>query len=148
MARTILFVCTGNTCRSPMAAALARAIIEARPEGSETTRAVSAGVTASHGAPATHEAIDEMARRGLDLSSHRSRPLTPDMIARASLVLTMTHAHADAARRLAPQHASKIHPLDPEGDIPDPIGMGPEVYRQTADRLAALVEARLRELDR
>lgn len=131
-----------------MAAAIARGLIEARPQGSDVTRAVSAGVTASHGAPATPEAIDEMAGRGLDLSSHRSRPLTRDMIERASLVLTMTHAHAETARRLAPDHAHKIHPLDPEGDVPDPIGMGREVYRQTADRLAELVAARLRELDR
>ncbi len=131
-----------------MAAAIARALLEAGDAGDAVTRAVSAGVTATHGAPAADEAVAEMARRGLDLSAHRSRPLTADMIERADAVYAMTPTHAEAATRLAPGHAGEIHPLDPEGSIPDPIGMGQEVYRETADRLAALIAARLRELDR
>ncbi len=128
-----------------MAAALARALLAERDD--DVTRAVSAGVAAGAGMPATPEAVEEMARRGLDLSAHRSRPLTAEMIERADAVFAMTPAHADTARRLAPDHAAKVRPLDPDGEIPDPIGMGREVYRETADRLATLVQARLRELD-
>jgi protein-tyrosine phosphatase len=144
--RVVLFVCTGNTCRSPMAEAIARGMLAERTPDGQTFRVLSAGVAAGLGAPANPEAVRAMDDIGLDLRGHRSNPLTPAMIEDAEVIWCMTPAHAQAARALAPEHASKIRPLDPDGGVPDPIGMGAEVYRQTAQRLAELIRARLEEL--
>ncbi|MFG0305953.1 MAG: Sua5/YciO/YrdC/YwlC family protein [Phycisphaerales bacterium JB040] len=145
--RHVLFVCTGNTCRSPMAAAIARALVDAAPPSGITTTVSSAGVAAIDGMPASPEAVEAMADRGLDLSGHASRALTARLIAEADAVFTMTPSHAEAAMRIAPEAAHKIYPLDPRGLVPDPIGHPLEEYRRTADRLEQLITQRLSELD-
>ncbi len=145
--RVILFVCTGNTCRSPMGEAIARGLLARRGESGEGFRVISAGVSAAPGSPAAAEAVEAVRELGFDLGEHRSTPLTPELIAGAEIVYCMTPAHARAARALAPASESKIVPLDPEGDVPDPIGMGMDVYRQIAERLMDLIRARLEELE-
>ncbi len=145
--RVILFVCTGNTCRSPMAEAIARGQLADRQPDATVFRVLSAGVSASLGSPPASEAVEAVRELGFDLQAHRSNPLTPELIDRAQVVFCMTPAHAQAARSLAPGNDSKIVTLDPEGGVPDPIGMGMDVYRQTARRLSELIRARLEELD-
>ncbi len=150
--KTILFVCTGNTCRSPMAEAMARQLAAAgelpAPDGSDGWLFASAGVAAAHGAPVSPETLDALAARGIE---HRgaSKALTPRMIENADLVLTLTRPHAGAAAALLPPdspHAAKIHPLDPDGDIEDPFGRGPRAYEHLAETLTTLLPGRLREL--
>ncbi len=150
--RTILFVCTGNTCRSPMAEAIAIQELAAVPAGDSPPvpiTATSAGVSAHGGDPATPETIQAIESLGLDashLSRHRSRPLTAQMLDEADAVYAMTASHARAARAMNPAAADKVRLLDPEGsDIPDPIGGSLQVYTRTAQRLRELIRRRLAE---
>lgn len=111
--------------------------------------AASAGLGAWPGAPATPEAVEALRQLGISMGPHASRPLTREMLEDADQVFTMTRSHADAARDMAPEAATKITTLDPSGnggaDIQDPIGSPLSVYLDTARTIQRLIEARLRE---
>lgn len=128
----ILFVCTGNTCRSPMAAALARHLggIEAD----------SAGLAASPGAAATPAAVSAAADWGADLHSHAAKQVSRELVAAARRVYAMTESHAQYLRALFPDQAAKITAFSPP--IPDPFGGDEAVYAHCAQ---ALVSALKRE---
>lgn len=147
--RTILFVCTGNTCRSSMAAFMAQHLLaEANMSGS--VRILSAGTGAWPGAPASEPALLVMEERGIDLASHISVPLTSGLVAEAELILTMTRRHRQYIEETWPQAADKTYTLaeyagmEEEGpDVPDPYGLSVDEYRICADRLWILVTTAL-----
>ena len=151
MRRRMLFVCTGNTCRSPMAAGLARQALARHlrctprdlPEcGVEV---LSAGVFAADGFPPSPEAVAAAARLGADISGHRSRKVTSELIHAVDVVFCMTDMHVATVRRLAEENGPQIERLDRAGDVPDPIGAGPDVYVSTAERIQAALVRRLDE---
>ncbi|MFW6133586.1 MAG: L-threonylcarbamoyladenylate synthase, partial [Planctomycetota bacterium] len=144
----LLFVCTGNTCRSPLAAGLAKALLaerlgvrvgQLRRWGIEIR---SAGVAAAEGLGATDEAVRAARRYGAELSHHRSRPLDRDLIAWADVILCMTDVHVGEVARFGAAASDKARRLDPAGDIPDPVGGGADAYRRTGERIQrALADA-------
>jgi len=152
MRYTILMVCTGNTCRSPMAQSMAKQIIAQQrniPKDDLSTTNVyilSAGIYASAGASASTEAVAEMDKRGLDLSHHRSQPLTPKMVHEADVIYCMTHAHHQALVQMVPSAADKTLPLNPQGDVDDPIGSDAAAYQRCAQSIHRLLSERLKEL--
>ena len=139
--KTVLFVCTGNTCRSPMAACLLNAYCAERRL---PLRAESAGLYAADGAPASDGALAVMKERGLSLGRHTARPVTRALVNDASLVLCMSEAHAAALRERFPGATTPIEALSPA--VPDPYGGDAAAYRRAADALAALLPGVVRRL--
>ena len=151
---TILFLCSGNTCRSPMAAAIASRLLADRFKISPADLPLrhiviqSAGLHASRGMHATPEAVESVQAFGAALSSHLSQPATAEgggLLRRADVIYTMTSAHREELVDLFPWAERKTFRLDPEGDIADPIGAPLAVYQRVARRLAAVIQDRLNE---
>lgn len=149
--KNILFVCTGNTCRSPMAEALFRSILESRGYDDKFTCS-SAGVYAFEGDNASYEAIAEMKKYGLDISKHYARILDYDMIKNAYVVLAMTKDHKRMILDVYPEAADKVFTLkeyagydEDDWDISDPFGCSTEVYEACAEEIET---ALLKILDR
>ena len=136
--KRVVFVCSGNTCRSPLAAAILRAA-----EGDAEVQ--SAGLTAYEGSPAAESARRVARTRGLDLEHHRAQTLSPDLL-RGAVCLTMTRAQEAEVRRRFPEFEGSVVTVGayagrPDEDIEDPAGMGDLRYRETADRIAELLAA-------
>lgn len=151
--RLFLFVCSGNTCRSPMAAAIANAEIAARlrlPIGALQTvnvRALSAGVSARVGEPLTAEAQEALQSLSVPVEPHAARNLTSELAQRAEMIFCMTTAQRDAVVKMLPAVAAKTFCLDSQVDIDDPIGKGMDSYLNCARRIHDLVRLRFDELN-
>jgi protein-tyrosine-phosphatase len=142
----LLFVCGGNTSRSPMAAAIAHAEIAA--DGSLPKWEIgSAGVSVqTAGAPISPEAVEALGELGIEPpAAHGSRQLTAEMFANIQAVYCMTRAQRETVIKLAPSAAERTFVLDPADDVPDPAGQPPEAYRTCATKLRDLVRSRLAE---
>ncbi|MBL7076720.1 MAG: low molecular weight protein arginine phosphatase [Kiritimatiellae bacterium] len=127
----VVFVCTGNVCRSPMAEYLLRA----HPALGPGWDVCSAGLAAGFGIPASREAVDVMREKGIDISAHSSRPLSNELVVAAELVVVMTSDHSRMMDLLYPEAMDKVRMLksfDAKAtgqDLRDPIGMSHDVYR-------------------
>lgn len=147
----LVFVCTGNICRSPMAEYLFRDLVkDTHPDW----RISSAGVAASYGVPASRYAVQALAERGLNLKGHRSHPVIPQMAATARLFVVMTSGHQAYLRDMYPASVDKTElllrfkPNAQETDLLDPIGLSMDVYRYVRDEITDALAGLAQSLDR
>ena len=137
--KTILFVCTGNICRSPMAEGIFRAAVKGRGD----YRVVSAGLGAMDGQAPSVNSVKAVRELGIDITSQRSQMITPELVDEADYIFGMTHSHIDTIMMLYPQAAEKTFLLREfdetlevfEKDISDPIGGDLEVYINCRDQI-------------
>ncbi len=148
----VLFVCTGNTCRSPLAEGLFRKAVANRRD----FEVGSAGVSATDGTPISPESGKLLKKLGAELPSFASRAVTPELLAKATHVFAMTRGHLEMLERVFPEHADKYYLVcefaDIPGkgigaDLPDPIGMGPAAYREVADVLEIAIPTLIAYID-
>ena len=132
--KTVLFLCSGNTCRSPMAECLFNQLCKER--GLPLT-AISAGMSARDGSPASDGSYHAMKERGLSLRHHRATMLTLRQLQDVSLIVAMTPSHVQLCRERFPELAIPIRSFSPP--IPDPYGGSLTLYRQTADAIASQI---------
>lgn len=148
---SVVFVCAGNTCRSPMAAAVARRLAgDAQVE----IRFESAGIAAMDGQSASNHAAFVVHDRGGDLTPHRSRFLDDSIVEGADLLLTMTRSQRDELRRRYPRHGASIHTLGEMAgvgsdiDVDDPIGGDLTRYEETYDQIERYLQTAMDEIVR
>lgn len=155
MAQRILFVCTGNTCRSPIAEAMFQTLLAERLHcrtGELLERGYdvsSAGLAAMSGAPAAPESVQLCAERGVDLSAHASQPLTEELLMQADRLYTMTAGHREAILSRYPELSDRVEVLSRSGaDVTDPIGCGRSAYEQSFAEITENLRVLVDELTR
>ena len=133
---SVLFVCTANICRSPMAMGLMQKMVE---DSANQWRIESAGTWAIDGEPAAINTLKVLEDRGIDIHKHRSRFVTLDMMRQFKLILTMERGHKEALQVEFPAHAGQVRLLselvDGVFDIHDPIGGPLESFQETAEEI-------------
>ena len=141
--KRILFVCTGNTCRSPMAECMFKALIAA--SGKTDVQVLSAGTYALSGAPASNGAKRVMERRGLSLMDHKSRGVTSVLLETCDLVVGLTQNHIMQLRMMYPQCATPMIFFD-DPPVSDPYGGDDAAYEQAARDIQRQLPALLQQL--
>jgi protein-tyrosine phosphatase len=145
-ARIVLFVCTGNTCRSPLAESLAKKLLADRIgcASDDLPRRglwmLSAGVATAGGDPASEDSIAVAAEFGASLEGHESQPINPQLLGAADDVITMTRAHAHALEARYPGIGPRPRLLCGDNNLDDPIGAGLDVYRACARTIVTHLE--------
>ena len=135
----ILFICTGNTCRSPMAEAMMKEKCRDRND----IEIASCGLCAFSGDSATDESIETMRQYGIDISGHRARPFSMYMVSEYDIFCVMTESHVQTLSQLVPKNKLLIL----GGGIPDPYGQGQDAYKKCAEKIDKALNGMLSELD-
>lgn len=142
----LAFVCTGNTCRSPMACGLFLALLnEKYPETADQFAVQSAGLFALDGEPASSHAVTVLSELGIDIRNHRAARVDESVIAAADIIVALTAAHKNRIVSFYPQARDRVVTLYelaglPEADVEDPIGSDLAEYRHTRDQIRGLIE--------
>ncbi|MDD5016219.1 MAG: low molecular weight protein arginine phosphatase [Atribacterota bacterium] len=155
MIETILFVCTGNTCRSVMAEGIFKKILKVKEINKNSYHILSAGISALPGISPTSEAILAASEQGADISQHEALPLQEDLVKKADLILVMSHRHEEYIQRKFPFVENKVflikkyareselknnQSMDKNDEIVDPIGESLDFYRTVAMELRINLE--------
>lgn len=143
----IIVICTGNICRSPMAKCLLEQAIEAEGAPLNSLKVISAGTSAWSGDPASTNSVTALSKVGIELTQHKSQPITKDMLESAFLVLGMTHSHLYGIEKYKKSLPPRVHlfrdfmnpPSDAETEIMDPYGQNLATYRACLDSMAEAI---------
>mgnify|MGYP005679843075 FL=1 len=141
----ILTICTGNICRSPIAEKLLQNALSLEAEPINLLEVVSAGVAAGYGIPASKNSITALKKVQIDLTRHKSQPVTEDLIERAFAIFGMTQSHLDALRYQYHDLPKRVHlfrefmKVDNEIEIPDPYGQNYTAYSECFDSMVKAI---------